>query len=59
LTTDFQRIKTDYLRRSVASVKIRGYFCSNLASFDLDWPTAKAVFSFQLGNRSSLLKTKN
>jgi tetratricopeptide (TPR) repeat protein len=32
------RIKTDCLRRFVASVKIRGHFCSNLACFDLGKP---------------------
>jgi hypothetical protein len=30
-----RRIEADYPRLSVAPVNIRGYFCSNLACFDL------------------------
>jgi hypothetical protein len=30
-----RRINTDYPRLSIASAKIRDYFCSNLSCFDL------------------------
>jgi hypothetical protein len=46
-----RRVTTDYPRRSVVSVKIRGCFCSNLACFDLVITIDFNLHSLQVSNR--------